>query len=164
MTDEGVAMVKMFERFRARRYRDQGGKWTIGWGHLIRAGEMFAEPMSLDDGDALLRADIDVHEREMLSRIRVPLQECEQDALASLVFNIGGDNWRTSTILERVNAGGARGAIANEFTQWVKVTDPATKKKVTSRGLMKRRNAEAARYLGAWSRLVETIYLGGVYS
>jgi lysozyme len=160
MTDEGVAMVKLFERFRARRYRDQGGKWTIGWGHLIKEGETFTEPMSLEDGEELLRADIDVHEREMLSRITVPLQEHEQDALTSLVFNIGGENWRTSTILKRVNAGHARGAIANEFTQWIKVRDKKTGKKVVSRGLVRRRNAEAARYLGAWVALVSSIYTG----
>ena len=157
MTDDGIRMLKLFERFRPTRYRDLGkskGKWTIGWGHLIKEGETFDEPLSVEAGEALLREDLDIHERGMLAHIKVPLKECEQDALTSLVYNIGETKWATSTILHYVNTGRSRGAIADEFPQWVKSGG------VTQRGLIRRRNTEAALFLGAWPRLVESIWKG----
>ena len=154
MTDDGIEMLKLFEQFRSRTYLDSAGKPTIAWGHLIKPGESFQEPISPEGGESLLLADIDIHERAMLSFVKAPLKEHEQDALASLVFNIGGAAWRKSTILRYVNSGHETGEIANEFTRWVKSGG------VVQRGLVRRRNAEAARYLGAWPKLVEAIYLG----
>lgn len=154
MTDDGIAMLKMFEQFRDRTYPDAKGLPTIGWGHLIKSGEHFDEPISAETGDALFRADLDVHERAMLKHIRVPLRECEQDALTSLVYNIGETQWASSTILRFVNAGRSRGAIADEFTRWVKSGG------IRRRGLVRRRNTEAALYLGAWPRLVRSVWEG----
>ncbi len=62
MTREGLALIKRFEGFRGKAYRDPVGIWTIGYGHTSMAG-----PPSVSEGlqvsraeaDAILRRDVE---------------------------------------------------------------------------------------------------------
>ena len=38
MTEEGLALIKRFEGYRGKAYRDATGIWTIGYGHTSMAG------------------------------------------------------------------------------------------------------------------------------
>jgi lysozyme len=155
MTDEGLEILKVYEVFKDRMYLDDVGKPTIGYGHVILPGEHFDEPITEDEALELLHKDVEKHESEMLSMVSVPLTLWQRDALSMLMFNIGGDNFRTSTLRKELNAGADAPVIADQFTRWVFA------KKRRLRGLVKRRNAEAARFLGANPILCLSIYHGG---
>ena len=66
---------------------------------------------------------------------KVPLTIDEKIALLDFIYNLGGGNFRSSTLLRKLNAGDYAGAAA-EFDNW----DHAGGKVLA--GLLKRRQAE----------------------
>jgi hypothetical protein len=74
--------------------------------------------------------------------VKVPLNQNQYDALASLIFNIGEGAFSKSTLLRKLNAKDYEGA-ANEFVRWNKQAG-----KVLN-GLVKRRAEEMAVFLSA---------------
>jgi lysozyme len=72
--------------------------------------------------------------------VRVPLTENQYSAVVSLVYNIGGTNFRTSTLLRKLNKGDYDGA-ANEFRRWVYA------KHMVLGGLVARRERERELFL-----------------
>ncbi|WP_173506474.1 lysozyme, partial [Marinobacterium sp. xm-m-383] len=74
----------------------------------------------------------------------VPLTQPQYDALASFIFNLGGANFRTSTLLRKLNAYDYVGA-ADEFLRWNKQRQGG--QMVVLRGLTKRREEERALFL-----------------
>jgi len=153
MTSVGVSMLKLFESCRLRRYLDVAGVWTIGWGHAIKPGDGIGATITQRKADDLLVADLAEHEAGMLASVTVDLTDPEADALASFTFNVGVGAFARSTLLKRVNARETQ-AAADQFLRWVYAA------KVRQRGLVRRRSAEAARYLGASMLLVTAIYDG----
>lgn len=131
----GTDFIARWERFEPCRYRDQGGLWTIGYGHLIKKGETFKEPMTHEEGLDLLAKDMAAAEKAV-NTVRVALTQNQFDALVSLVFNIGGGNFSASTLLRKLNDADYEGA-ANQFKAWRYV------KGKESQGLLNRRTQEA---------------------
>lgn len=117
----GVDAVKYFEGYRATPYRDIGGKMTIGYGHLIRQGEVLS---NLDGSEAekLLMQDIGLAEAVIKRDVTVELSQRQFDALVSLVFNIGSTHFNESTMLKYINNNKMDLAEA-EFDRWIMVGD-----------------------------------------
>lgn len=157
MTERGLAMLKMFERFEPEVYPDAVGKLTVGYGHLVKPGEAFDAPLTEPEAVDLLGRDVEVHEREMLELVSVPLLDHQRDALVSFVFNSGATNFRNSTLRKLLNAGYPHHEVADQFPRWVFGTDEKGRK-VKLRGLVRRRNVEAALFLGAGPELLRAIY------
>jgi lysozyme len=120
-------------------YQDQAGLWTIGYGHLIKAGESFVE-ISEAEAVALRQADQKIAEDAVNSAVTVPLTQPMFDALVSFAFNVGVGAFRGSTLLRELNSGDYAGARAR-FAEWNKVTVRGVK--VVSNGLIARRELEA---------------------
>lgn len=137
----GIDVIKMFESFRDRIYLDSAGKPTIGWGHLIKPGESFDEPISDPIGENLLKADLQEAINAVNSMVKTPLAQFQFDALVSLVFNIGSGNFQNSTMLQKLNSNQIVGASA-EFLKWNKAGGKF------SPGLARRRKAEMVLFLG----------------
>lgn len=135
-TTRGLALLKKFEGLRMEPYKDAGGKLTIGYGHLIKPGEFYAQ-ISTHEAEALLRNDIRVAEAYVKRYVTVPLTQAEFSALTSLVYNIGPGNFKRSTLLRELNAGNKQ-AAAEEFLRWNRVGTRQL------RGLSRRRAAEKA--------------------
>lgn len=138
------AIKKLIEEKEGRRYRmyrDERGLPTIGVGHLIKPSEPYLMTATLNDTqvDALFTTDFNEAADAIAKYVRVPLNENQRAALVSLVFNIGIDAFRNSTLFRLLNAGDYAGA-ANQFLAWNKVTIDG--QKVPSNGLTKRRYAE----------------------
>ncbi|HXI86339.1 MAG TPA: lysozyme, partial [Parvularculaceae bacterium] len=76
--------------------------------------------------------------------VRAPLNQNEHDALVSLIFNIGEENWRRSTVLRKINAGDKL-AAAQGFEMWNKAR--VNGELVTLDGLVRRRAAEKSLFL-----------------
>lgn len=96
ISDNGLdTLIRPSERFVDHPYHggdDAPGVMTVGWGHKILAGEVFATPMTAEAGEALLRKDTTLAELVVKKHVNptTVLNQNQFDALVSLVFNIGG--------------------------------------------------------------------------
>lgn len=141
ISQQGLALIKRFEGFSPTIYFDAAGLPTIGYGHLLRPGEaeMFARGISEEAGIALLIKDVQKAEQAVLRLVHVPLSEGQFDALVSFTFNLGSGALQRSTLRRKVNRE-EHADVPPEFMRWVW----AGGKKL--RGLIRRRDAEAALY------------------
>lgn len=89
---------------------------TIGWGHT---GPDVFEGMvwSQFKADSQLLVDMSAAEQTLKRLVRVPLSREQFIALADFVYNVGGENFATSTLLRKLNMADWDGAIA-EFARW----------------------------------------------
>lgn len=130
----------MFESFRSDPYVCEGGKWTNGWGHT-KGVTKDSKPVTTSQGEANLAADLKEFEDAVNSLVKVPLLQCQFDALVSFAFNLGANALAGSTLLKNLNAGDYKGA-ADQFLRWNKAGGKVL------RGLEKRRAAERSMFLG----------------
>jgi len=114
--EKGLAIIKAAESLQLKRYICPAGKPTIGYGHVIRPNEDLQE-ITEATAEHLLRCDVTIAEWAVNRDVAGPLTQNQFDALVSLVFNIGGGNFRISTLLRLLNAG-QRQAAADEFPKW----------------------------------------------
>lgn len=135
----GIQFVEKEEGSSAVPYKDGGGVWTIGVGHVILETESFSE-ISKKEIISILSEDLVIAETCVNNFVREPLNQNEFDALVSLVFNIGCNAFKGSTLLKLLNAGDFDGA-ANQFPRWCKDNG----KKIT--GLLNRRLREKEVFL-----------------
>lgn len=138
ISDEGLAIIKRFEGFSPKRYLCPAGLPTIGYGHLIKAGESFDE-IDIHEANELLRRDVNAAERAVLRLTSVPLSDNQFAALVGFTFNLGAGAYQRSTLRKKVNRE-EHGQVPAEFMKWVL----AGGRKLT--GLIKRRQAEATLY------------------
>jgi len=99
----GVELIKSFEGLRQTAARLPDGRWTIGYGHTFSARE--GARVTQEDADALLRFDLLPIVDSLNNMILVPLNQNQFDALVSFSFNIGIDNFGSSSVLKRINEG-----------------------------------------------------------
>jgi lysozyme len=142
ITQRGLDFIKQFEAFSEYPYHCQAGKKTIGWGHVILDNESIQEPLSEEDGEILLKKDVQSSERAVFRNISVPLSDGQFDALVSFTFNCGAGSLQASTLRSKINRGEYPGA-ADEFIRWNKVHGKISK------GLTRRRMAEAEMFRSA---------------
>lgn len=136
--EKGLALIKHFEGLRLRAYQCSANVWTIGYGHT--AGVRPGDAITPEQADAFLRQDVSDSEHSVSRFVRVPLTQCQFDALVSFVFNLGAGNFRTSTLLKKLNAGDYSGA-ADEFSRWINAGGKPLP------GLARRREAERLLFL-----------------
>jgi lysozyme len=135
--DKGNALIKSFEKCRLEAYQDEGGVWTIGWGHTPASP---GQTCTQAQADAWFLIDVAWAVGIVNALIRVPLTQNEFDALVSFVFNVGAGNFRSSTLRRKLNDGDYAGA-AEQFLVWDHVDG------AVSDGLKVRREAERALFL-----------------
>ena len=58
ISQAGIDLIKKFEGFSAKPYMDEGDGWTVGYGHLFKAGED-PYPVTREQAEDLLRGDCD---------------------------------------------------------------------------------------------------------
>lgn len=135
-SDRGLELTKSFEGLRLEAYQDCAGHWTIGYGH---AGPTVSRGQSITEAEAevLLRADLAEAVACVNHAMRLPISQCQFDAMVDFCYNAGRGNFVQSTLLRKVNSGDFRGAAA-QFALWVHAGGEVAP------GLLRRRNAEAA--------------------
>ncbi|MEO1251636.1 MAG: lysozyme [Pseudomonadota bacterium] len=140
--ETGLNLIKGYEGLRMAAHYAPSEKWTVGYGHTANA----RHGMSVTEGDAerLLRDDVKPIEQLLADTVRAPLNQNEHDALVSLIFNIGEENWKRSTVLRKLNAGDKIGA-ANAFELWTKAF--VNNELISLDGLVRRRAAEKSLFL-----------------
>lgn len=111
----GIALIQSFEACAETAYVDADGVWTIGWGHTN--GVNPGDTCTAAQASEWLREDLMVAEQAVNQLVTATLNQNQFDALVSLVFNIGVDAFRNSTLLRDLNAGNYT-AAANWIPQW----------------------------------------------
>ena len=145
MTEEGLALIKRFEGFRAEAYRCPAGVWTVGYGHTSAAGSPPVKrgmTVTRAEAEDILRRDVDAFARDVLESLTAALNDRQFSALVSFAYNVGITNFRKSSVLACVN-GGALASVPQRLALWNKA-----KGRVLP-GLVKRRAAEAEMFAGA---------------
>lgn len=152
-----INLVKAFEGLHkvteegdVRAYRCPAGKWTIGYGHTkgVRSGMRISKA----DAEQFLLEDLEAHGEAVNRLVKVDLTQAQFDALTSFVFNLGEPQFKSSTLLKKLNAGDYDGAAA-EFLKWNKAREKGELKVFP--GLTRRRTAESA--LFSMDAEIETI-------
>jgi GH24 family phage-related lysozyme (muramidase) len=144
----GVALIKQFEGFRDRPYKDVAGHWTIGYGTLLSPDHpwvLTGTAITESKAASLLADHVAKNVDPVISRwVSVPLTQNQYDALASWLYNFNEQKLKTSTLLKKLNAGDYAGA-ADEFLRWNKARVDGVLQPV--RGLTIRREKERALFL-----------------
>lgn len=118
-SDNGINMLKHWEGCVKKNdmhivYDDKTGRpinlnaplprgATIGYGHLLKEGEDFRQGITEAQAVELLRADIAVAERTIQKNVITTLTQNQFDALVSLVYNIGANNFKNSSVIKYIN-------------------------------------------------------------
>jgi lysozyme len=140
------------EGFEAEAYVDVAGVNTICIGHTgpdVQRGQRATQAICED----LLTADLDpvwTAEDNFIRNVGA-LPPYTRAAVASFIFNVGVDAFRSSSVLRRLNAGRITEAC-NALLLWTKARAGPQGSLVVVRGLINRRVAERQLCLGeAWS-------------
>lgn len=121
LSHSGLEFLKDQEGFKAKAYRDGGGVWTIGYGTTFVDGKPVQEGMTCTESEAVvwLAQDTASVQTTLNQSVRMPLRQNQFDALVSLVYNIGEEAFRKSTLLRLLNMGDYMGAYA-QISRWDK--------------------------------------------
>jgi GH24 family phage-related lysozyme (muramidase) len=107
--------------------------------HFIVGGQTFDPPLSESDQERLLRMDIKLFSRAVISALApsVYLSQNERDAIVSFTYNLGISYWRSGhTLFDYVNSNRKnRKVIENDFELY--------RQPVKLRGVLNRRYDEA---------------------
>lgn len=136
-SEKAYSLIRQFEGLRLTAYRCPAGVWTVGYGHT--SGAVPGMSITKELAEEFLKQDIEAVEN--IVNAECPgLRQCQFDALVSFVFNVGGGNFRKSTLLKKIKANPDDNSIMDEFLRWVYA------KGVVLPGLQKRRLAEMKFY------------------
>lgn len=140
ISSDGLALIKLFEGFRAQPYICAGGWPSIGFGHVIRQGEDYTQGISEAEGEDLIRKDVEQFERAVVRLTPRQLDQSQFDALVSFTFNLGAGAYQRSTLRQCVIAG-HDDLVPDQFLRWTRAGG------MVRLGLVRRRKAEAALYM-----------------
>jgi lysozyme len=132
VSDKAIKVIKHHEGTRQRAYRCPAKLWTIGVGHVLypeqgklKIEQRDAYPLrpkddrvfSMEEVDAILRADLDRFERGVTQFCPITLTQGEFDGLVSFSFNCGLGTLQRSTLRQKLLRGDKEGA-ADEFLKY----------------------------------------------
>lgn len=121
-------------------YIDPVGIATSCYGHTgpeLKLGQKFTDDQCLDQ----LAKDLSSHDKQMMNLVRVPLTDYQHAAFLSFTYNVGVGNFKSSTMLRKLNSKDYEGAC-EELSKWVYA------KKQKLNGLVTRRQQEKAVCMG----------------
>tara|TARA_R110000803_G_scaffold6755_1_gene21760 strand:+ start:300 stop:746 length:447 start_codon:yes stop_codon:yes gene_type:complete len=140
----GIELIKRFEGFSSTPYLCPADVPTIGYGNTRRIDgsrvAMDDEPISEEDGEALLAHELLSFESSVGKLITAELTQGMFDALVSFCYNLGSGNLQSSTLRMKLNRGHYEGA-ADEFPKWRKAGGRVLQ------GLVRRRASERELFL-----------------
>lgn len=138
MYEKAIDLIKKYEGFSARPYKCPAGVLTIGYGRTIdvRPYEITTEEAETIWLDKYVKTIAD----QILAIVKVELSNNQICALIDFIYNLGIGNFKSSTLLRKINQGDFS-AAANEFLKWNKAGG------IVLKGLENRRIAERMLFL-----------------
>jgi len=111
--------LKQYEKFRPTAYSATADErrrniWTIAWGHTKGVKE--GDTCDTSQGQVFLVEDVAEAVTEVCRLVNVPVNQCQFDAMASLVFDCGPAPLER-TMGSLLNTGNYAGAAA-QFPRW----------------------------------------------
>lgn len=141
-----VEFISSFEGFSSKPYLDIAGVPTIGYGatYYQDGRKVTMKDPEITKVCALDLKDFHIEETEKIVRklVKSNINQNQFDALVSWVYNLGEGNFKTSTMLKKININPNDPTIKTSWLQWNKARDPKTKQLKVSNGLTRRRNEE----------------------
>lgn len=148
LSELGIRLLKEFESCRLKAYPDDHDPpvWTIGWGHTrgVRPGDICTQAQA----DAWMVEEVAKFESQVDFLVKIRLTQDKYDSLVLFEYNTGALN--KATLLHLLNVGDYVGA-AGEFDKWIHAG------KRISHGLIRRRAAEKALFLGDYTALEKAL-------
>ena len=143
----GIELTKTSEGFRNKLYNDAAGFCTIGYGHLIKKQscdgtekQVFRSGITELHGEEILVVDMNWAKYSVMNAVSVDLTQGQYAALVDFVFNVGSGNFRSSTLLRKVNAQ-QHDNVPFQLRRWVRAGGKVWP------GLVTRRESEIDLYL-----------------
>jgi len=136
--------IKEFEGLRLVGFQD-GFLCSIGYGHQLFGSNPFTcflNVITEEEAKSFFAQDILTAENAVNSYVTVRINQNKFDALVSFVYNLGSGNFKTSTLLKKVNLNAPADEIRTEFNKWVNFQG------IPLAGLVKRRAFEAELFAG----------------
>lgn len=133
-----VAFVTNWEGNENTTYKDIVGIPTVCGGITDPAIAIPGKTYSDEECRALNAKEIESHGKRAIECVDVALSQGEYEAYASLAYNIGTNNFCSSTLVRKLNAGDRPGACS-EILRWNRAGGKVV------RGLDNRRKAENAK-------------------
>lgn len=139
ISERGKAFIKRHEGLRLRAYKDDGGHWTIGYGHTTATYP--GDTCTQRQADDWFERDLGPAIAGIGRAVQVPLHQYEYDTLCSLIFNIGIGAFERSDVLRDLNRAQYE-SVPSALWGWRYVNHKE------DRGLMRRRSDEIAMWKG----------------
>ena len=149
-----------FENNKLQAYPDEGGKMTIGIGHLFTAKELntgiieingkqinWKNGLTEQQSKVLCIQDMIDYEQAVNNSINSELTQNQYDALVFLCFNIGVNGFKSSTVVKMINSG-QYDKVPDAIRMWNKISKNG--KLVISQGLINRREKEIKIWNGTY--------------
>ena len=140
ISQEGIDLVRAFEGCELEAYQCAAGVWTIGYGYTkgVQEGDMWSK----EKAEHMLWHEFEnEYENAVNACVKVPLNQCQFDALCSFTYNLGPNALGTSTLLKVLNSGDYS-LVPEQFLRWNKAGGKVLV------GLSRRRAAEVALFNG----------------
>ncbi len=141
-----VNMVKEFEKFRAKAYLPtKNDRLTIGYGFTdgVKEGDTITE----EEADRRLRKELKHYRKELRKVVKVKLKPHQEDALVSLVYNVGISAFKKSRALKYLNNGNVERFLEEAFSPKKGFVYQKGKK---LKGLVRRRAFERKIFTEGW--------------
>jgi lysozyme len=143
-SEKGIGLIKKFEGFRAKPYLCSAGVPTIGYGttryNNNKKVTLADRPITEEKATEILLKQLEPREFIISHNVKKELTQDQFDALVSFVYNVGAENFLSSTLLKVINKSPRSIQIEKEFAKWIY----AGKKQI--KGLILRRNEETNLY------------------
>ena len=145
----GLRLIMEYEgspRLKARLC--EGNSWELSYGVTYDLnGNPFneASTCTLEESDALFRNALKITEKGVRDLVTVPLTSNQFSGLVAFTWNVGIENFSTSSVLRRVNENRMDDAAAC-FGMWIFATNGQGHKQAM-RGLLRRRYAESCLFM-----------------
>ena len=143
VSEAGLQFISQYEGYSSTVYNDVAGLPTIGYGHLIKNGEIFST-ITNTEALTLLRNDAGFAVNAVNAYVTTSLSQNQFDALTSFTYNVGANAFANSTLLKNVNSGNTSD-ISKSFSMWNKARVGGVLTPI--QGLTNRRQAELNLYL-----------------
>lgn len=101
ISQSGIDFIKSFESLSLKVYKDSAGLDTIGWGHLIKKGEIFPLKITIDQADNIFLSDLLVAENIVKKSLKVKVSQELYDSLVSHAYNVGHASGDLYTLINK---------------------------------------------------------------